>query len=169
MTKKTNLSEGPKNKVDGSGFRIGIVVSSWNEEITQALLNGAVETLEAAGVDNENIKIVEVPGSFEIPVGLKMLLQSENFDGVIGLGCVIKGETSHNEYINQAVANGLTQLSILSGKPCVFGVLTPNSMGQAKDRTGGKHGNKGVEAANTALTMIALKKSLVEPKSNIGY
>jgi len=169
MTKKTNLSESPRETIDGAGYKIGIVVSKWNDKITNALLKGAKSTLDAAGVDEEDIRVVEVPGSFEIPVALKMLLQSESLDGVIGLGCVIKGETSHNEYINQAVANGITQLSIMSGKPCVFGVLTPNSMEQAEDRAGGKHGNKGDEAANTVLSMIALKKSLAEPKSNIGY
>lgn len=166
--KKTNLSEN-HNLPDGSKFKIGIAVSKWNPDITNALLKGAKETLLEANVSKENINEVFVPGSFELPVAAKMLLQSEALDGIIALGCVIKGETSHNEYINNAVANGLTQLSLVSGKPCIFGVLTPNDMQQALDRSGGKHGNKGHEAAATVLQMIALKKSMAEPKSKIGY
>jgi len=166
--KKKNLSD-HQELPDGSKYKLGIAVSKWNPEITNALLNGAKETLLKANVSEDNISVVHVPGSFELPVAAKMLLQTESFDGIIALGCVIKGETSHNEYINTAVANGLTQLSLVSGKPCVFGVLTPNDMQQALDRAGGKHGNKGHEAAATALHMIALKKSLAEPKSKIGY
>ncbi len=166
--KKTNLSE-QDTLPNGTPFKIAIAVSKWNPKITEALLDGAKETLLKANVKEDNIKIVYVPGSYELPVAAKMLLQTESFDGIIALGCVIKGETSHNEYINNAVATGLTQLSLISGKPCIFGVLTPNDMQQALDRAGGKHGNKGHEAAATALHMIALKKSLSEPKSKIGY
>ena len=166
--KKKNLSE-QEALPDGSKFKIGIAVSKWNPEITNALLEGAKETLLNAKVPEDHIKVVYVPGSFELPIAAKMLLQTEGFDGILALGCVIKGETSHNEYINNAVANGLTQLSLVSGKPCIFGVLTPNDMQQALDRAGGKYGNKGHEAAATALQMIHLKKSLAEPKSKIGY
>ncbi|MCL4160339.1 UNVERIFIED_CONTAM: hypothetical protein GTU68_038560 [Idotea baltica] len=166
--KKTNLSE-HTTLPDGQTFKVGIAVSKWNQEITSALLRGANETLIESGVKEENIKVIEVPGAFELPVAAKMLLQTESFDGIIALGCVIKGETSHNEYINNAVANGLTQLALVSGKPCTFGLLTPNDMQQALDRSGGKHGNKGHEAAATVLEMIALKKTLTEPASKIGY
>lgn len=166
--KKTNLSKHAQLP-DGQSFKIGIAVSRWNNEITSALLEGAKETLLESGVKEENIKVAYVPGAFELPVASKMLLQTESFDGIIALGCVIKGETSHNEYINTAVANGLTQLALVSGKPCTFGLLTPNDMQQAIDRSGGKHGNKGHEAAATVLEMISLKKSLTEPSSKIGY
>lgn len=166
--KKKNLSD-QQELPDGSKYKVGIAVSKWNPEITNSLLEAAKETLLQANVQEDNITVVYVPGSFELPIAAKMLLQTEGFDGIIALGCVIKGETSHNEYINNAVANGLTQLSLVSGKPCIFGVLTPNDMQQAIDRTGGKYGNKGNEAAATALQMISLKKSLTEPKSKIGY
>lgn len=166
--KKKNLSE-QQELPDGSKYKLGIAVSKWNPEITNALLAGAKETLLKANVSEDNINVIFVPGSFELPVAAKMLLQTEGYDGIIALGCVIKGETSHNEYINNAIANGLTQLSLVSGKPCIFGLLTPNDMQQALDRAGGKYGNKGHEAAATALQMIALKKSLAEPKSKIGY
>lgn len=166
--KKTNLSDHAQLP-DGQSFKIGIVVARWNNDITSALLEAAQETLAKSGVQENNIKVVQVPGAFELTVASKMLLQTESFDGIIALGCVIKGETSHNEYINTAVANGLTQLALVSGKPCTFGLLTPNDMQQALDRSGGKHGNKGHEAAATVLEMIALKKSLTEPASKIGY
>lgn len=166
--KKTNLSD-HQSLPDGTTFKIGIAVSEWNPEITTALLNGAKETLLKANVKEDNINVVHVPGAFELPVAAKMLLQTESLDGIIALGCVIKGETDHNAYINNAVANGLTTLSLASGKPCIYGVLTPNDMQQALDRAGGKHGNKGDEAAATVLHMIALKKSMAEPKSKIGY
>lgn len=146
-----------------------MAVSRWNTDITHSLQDACKETLIKAGIKAENIYMVEVPGTFEIPAACKILLQTYGLDAVIGIGCVIKGETSHNEYINHAVATGLTQLSIISGKPCIFGVLTPNDMDQAMDRAGGKYGNKGVEAANAALEMIALKDQIKDPKSTIGF
>ena len=117
----------------------------------------------------ENIHLIQVPGSFELPVGAKMLMTRHKLDAVICLGCVIKGETSHNEYINNAVAIGLTQLSMASGIPCIFGVLTPDNEQQAKDRAGGKYGNKGTEAAITAIRMAALKEELKQAKKSIGF
>ncbi len=170
MSKKTNLSDIKLPDAEGTeNFKVGIVVSKWNPEITEALLSASKETLTKAGINDDNIKVVHVPGSFELPAGAKMLLQSDSFDGVICLGCVIKGETTHNEYISHAVATGLTQLSLVSNKPCIFGVLTPNDMEQAKDRAGGKHGNKGHEAAATLIEMIALKKSLTQKNKSIGF
>ncbi len=168
--KKKNLSAfDSKDIPDGSDYKFGIVVSKWNPEITSSLLEGAKQALIDAQVKEENIKIIYVPGAFELPAGAKMMLQHDAYDGVICLGCVIKGETSHNEYINSAVANGLTQLSILSGKACIFGLLTPNDMQQALDRAGGKHGNKGVEAAVTCLQMASIKKALKHPNKSIGF
>jgi 6,7-dimethyl-8-ribityllumazine synthase len=169
-TKKKNLSA--YNEADipsAEKMTFGIVVSDWNHEITHALYEGAYETLVKHGADPDNIHVAQVPGSFELPVGAKMLASYHKADAVICLGCVIKGETSHNEYINQAVASGLTNLSVLSGKPFIFGVLTPNDMAQAKDRAGGKHGNKGVEAAVTAIRMAALKETFKTSKPSIGF
>jgi len=148
---------------------IGVVVSDWNENITHELYKGCFETLEKHGVKPENIHTVQVPGAFELPSGAKMLASSKKVDAVVCLGCVIKGETSHNEYINQSVANGLTTLSVMSGKPFIFGLLTPNDEQQAKDRAGGKFGNKGVEAAQTALRMALLKDDLNKPAKGIGF
>jgi len=165
-----NLSEfGPKGLPDASEKKIGIVVSEWNTEITSALVEGCTTTLKAAKVKPENVHRIDVPGSFELTVGAKMLLKRYSLDAVICIGCVIKGETSHNEYINQSVAQGLTTLGIASGVPCIFGLLTPNTEQQAKDRAGGIHGNKGVEAAYTALWMADTKGNLQENSHKIGF
>lgn len=150
-------------------LHFGIVVSEWNKEITHALYEGCYDTLIKHGAKAENIHTVQVPGSFELPAGAKIIAQAEKMDAVICLGCVIKGETSHNEYINNAVATALANLSIASSKPFIFGVLTPDDEQQAKDRAGGKHGNKGVEAATTAIRMAALKKEYASSKSTIGF
>ena len=170
MTSKKNLS--PYTDADipeGKPFTMGVVVSEWNADITHALYEGCRTTLLKHGVMEENIHTVQVPGSFELPAGAKILAGSRRFDAIICLGCVIKGETRHDEYINIAVANGLTTLSLASGIPCIFGVLTPDNYEQAQDRAGGKHGNKGVEAAVTALRMAALRKQLATPGGKIGF
>ena len=165
-----NLSDfGDKLIPDASGFSFGIVCAEWNENITTALYDGCLETLLKNGAQQNNIFSIRVPGTFELPVGAKMLAQTHKLDAVICIGCVIKGETSHNEYINLSVANALQQMSVVSGKPFIFGVLTPNDMQQALDRAGGIHGNKGDEAAVTAIKMAALKKSLSEPEKKIGF
>jgi 6,7-dimethyl-8-ribityllumazine synthase len=145
---------------NGAGMRIGLVVAEWNMPITGALRDGAVKTLLANGVDEKNIIIKYVPGSFELTMGAQFLCEDKTIDAVITLGCVIQGETRHFDFICDAVANGVTNVSIKYNKPVIFGVLTPNTLQQAEDRAGGKHGNKGDEAAVTALKMIALKKSL---------
>lgn len=157
------------NIPSAAGFTFGIVVSEWNHEITHALFEGCYETLVRHGARAENIHSIQVPGSFELPAGAKLLAGSRKFDALICLGCVIKGETKHDEYINHAVATGLTGLSIASGIPCIFGVLTPNTMEQALDRAGGQHGNKGVEAAVTAIRMAALRKELTKSGTKIGF
>lgn len=147
----------------------GIVVSEWNKEITHALYEACYDTLIKHGAKADNIATEQVPGSFELPVGARILASGEKVDAVICLGCVIKGETSHNEYINQAVANTLAHMSTATGKPFIFGVLTPNDQQQALDRAGGKHGNKGVEAAVTAIRMVALKQKYGMSKQKIGF
>ncbi len=164
----TNLSSyNEKNIPSAKDMYFGIVVSEWNAEVTHALYKGCLETLKQHEADEDSIHTIQVPGSFELPVGAKTMLMHHKVDAVICLGCVIQGETRHNEYINNAVATGLVNLGMASGKPIIFGVLTPDTMEQAKDRAGGKHGNKGVEAAVTAIRMSALKKA-VGPK-RIGF
>jgi len=151
-------------------MKFGIVVADWNAKITHSLYEGCVDTLTKHGTKEENILTVQVPGTFELPGGAKLLLQNKKYDAVICIGCVIKGETSHNEYINHSVAHGLVNLTVKTGIPCIFGVLTPNDEQQAIDRSGGKYGNKGVEAAVTAIRMAALKEDLKKnEKRSIGF
>ena len=169
-SKDQNLSaKSSQSEIKLENAKVGIVVADWNQDITHSLLDGAIQTLVKAGISQDTIKVVHVPGAFELPTGAKMLLQSDKYEGIICLGCVIKGETKHDEYINNAVANGIMQLSLISGKPVIFGVLTPNDKQQALDRAGGIHGNKGDEAAITLLEMILLHRSLLTPKKGIGY
>lgn len=163
----SDYQDGEMPAADGMSF--GIVVAEWNAEITHALFEGCYDTLVKHGAKASSIHTVQVPGSFELPVGAKMLMDRHKLDAVICIGCVIKGETSHNEYINYAVANSLVNLGMMYSKPFVFGVLTPDTEAQAKDRAGGKHGNKGVEAAVTAIRMVALKEQLKSAKGQIGF
>jgi 6,7-dimethyl-8-ribityllumazine synthase len=153
---------------DPHKIKIGIVRSKWNDEITSKLLSGAIALLAKADIPSENISCIDVPGSYELPMGAKILLANSKADAIVCLGCVIKGETDHDKFINQAVANGLMQLSLITGTPCIFGLLTVHDRQQALDRAGGTHGNKGIEAAATALTMIDLKKKSSDKKS-IGF
>ncbi len=132
-----------------------ILVSEWNQEVTQALYVGAYETLIKHGAQEKNIITQAVPGSFELTLGAQKMAQKPEIDAVICLGCVIQGETRHFDFICQAVAQGITDVSIKFNKPVIFGVLTPNTQEQAMDRAGGKHGNKGDEAAITAIKMLA--------------
>jgi 6,7-dimethyl-8-ribityllumazine synthase len=141
---------------DVSNKRFAIVVSEWNAAVTSALYAGAFDTLVKHGVPVPNILRVEVPGSFELSLGAQKLAQREEIDAVICLGCVIQGETRHFDFICQAVADGITNVSLKYNKPVIFGVLTPNTQEQAMDRAGGKHGNKGDEAAITAIKMLAI-------------
>lgn len=165
-----NLSKYDESTVpDASAWVFGIVVAEWNPRITHALYEGCCEALLKHGARPENIHTMQVPGSFELPAGARMLATKHSPDAVICLGCVIKGETSHNEYINHAVANGLVNLSIATGRPFIFGVLTPDDEQQALDRAGGRHGNKGVEAAVTAIRMAALKNEGNSGKKKIGF
>lgn len=134
--------------------KFAIVVSEWNEEVTESLYQGAYETLIANGVSKGNIIKKMVPGSFELSMGAQWMAQIEEIDAVICLGCVIQGETRHFDFICDAVAHGITNVSLKYNKPVIFGVLTPNTQKQALDRAGGKHGNKGDEAAITAVKML---------------
>ena len=156
-----NLSAyNPENVPDAGDMRFGIVVSDWNSDITQALLDGAVNTLKKHGTIEENIVIRHVPGTFEITLGAQWLAEYDDLDGVICIGCVIQGETPHFNYICQGVTQGITQLNMEYNIPFIFGVLTTNNQQQAADRAGGKHGNKGDEAAVTAIKMAALQRDM---------
>lgn len=139
------------------GMRFGIVVSEWNFEVTSALANGAVNILKKHGAADNDILVKYVPGSFELPLGAQFFAEMENVDAVILLGCVIQGETRHFDYICSGVTQGTMDLNLKYNKPFIFGVLTTDSLQQAKDRAGGIHGNKGDEAAVTAIKMVSLK------------
>jgi 6,7-dimethyl-8-ribityllumazine synthase len=168
-SKNKNLSTIKDNLSSAEGFKFGIVVSEWNKKITGSLYKACIKTLKNSGAEEENIKTVWVPGTFELPVAAKMLLGNDSYDAIICMGCVIKGETNHDEYISNAVANGLINLGVLSGKPIIFGVLTPNTEEQAKERAGGKYGNKGIEAAQSAIQMVNLKSKMKNQKTKIGF
>jgi len=152
-----NLSKYDFNSVpDGSDLSIGIVIAEWNRVITEKLLEGACNTLEKHGVKAENIFIKRVPGSFELTYGARRMAETGEVNAVIILGCVIKGETPHFDYICAGVTQGITELNLMCDIPFIFGLLTTNDMQQAEDRAGGKYGNKGDEAAVTALKMAKI-------------
>ena len=156
-----NLSEYNKEDLkNAKGFRFGIVTAQWNNDITFSLRDGCIQALKDNGCKEENIISIEVPGAFELTSGAKYLLEYKDLDAVICLGCIIKGATKHDEYIAIAVGNGITQLNLDHKKPVIFGVLTPNDHKQALERSGGKHGNKGIEAAVTAIQMVQLKADI---------
>lgn len=153
-----NLSDYDHNTVpDGNNMRIAIVVSEWNREITDSLASAAIKTLIANGVKEKHIDVEFVPGSFELTLGAQLMANTEKYQAVICLGCVIQGETRHFDFICDGVANGIMNLNIKHNIPFVFGVLTTDTQQQAIDRSGGKHGNKGDEAAVAALKMIGFK------------
>lgn len=165
VEKNKDLSQFDKTQVpDASAFCFGIVTSEWNPQITNALFAAAKQTFKEFNCKEENIYCVDVPGSYELTSGAHFLLQNYKLDAVICLGCVIQGETRHFDFICNAVAIGLTELSIRAGKPVIFGVLTTNNLEQALERAGGKHGNKGIEAAVTAIKMAALKNTISPAK-----
>ncbi|MDA8572637.1 6,7-dimethyl-8-ribityllumazine synthase [Flavobacteriaceae bacterium] len=159
-TANTNLSNYDKTALPNSAdFKIGIVVSEWNSEVTDGLLEGALHTLVECGVSKENITVYKVPGSFELIYAAKKV-QSSGVDAVITIGCVIQGETKHFDYVCAGVTQGVKDLNIQNDVPVIFCVLTDNNKQQSLDRSGGKHGNKGVEAAITALKMIDFNRSV---------
>jgi len=169
-SKDQNLSAGSKEKLKSvEDFSFAIIVSNWNEDITFALRDECIATLEANGAKSENIFIHYVPGAFELPLGARIIMGQESIDAAICLGCVIKGETDHDIYINNAVAAGIMNLGLTTKKPVIFGLLTPNTKQQALDRAGGKHGNKGVEAAYSAIKMVHLNNPNHDSKKSIGF
>ena len=152
-----NLSRLDPQLPSAADMKFGIVVSQWNPQITGALLEGAVRTLRAAGCEEQNIIVKEVPGTFELALGAQYFAEYTDVDGVIVLGCVIQGETRHFDYVCQGVTQGVTQLMLSSNMPVAFGVLTTENLQQAIDRAGGKYGNKGDEAAMAAIRKVALQ------------
>jgi 6,7-dimethyl-8-ribityllumazine synthase len=156
-----NLSDYDPGRVpSASEMRFGIVVSEWNYDITAALLKGAIDTLKKHDASDSNIIVKRVPGSFELPLGAQFIAEYDDVDAVICLGCIIQGETPHFNYICQGVTHGILQLNLDYNIPFIFGVLTTNDLQQAIDRAGGKHGNKGDEAAITAIKMASLQRQM---------
>lgn len=165
-TKNKNLSTFDSMVPSAEDMKFGIVVSEWNTPITDALLKGAVNTLKAAGCADHNILIKYVPGTFELSLGAQFFAEYTDVDAVIALGCVIQGDTRHFDFVCQGVTQGVTQLMITWNMPIAFGVLTTENMQQAVDRAGGKHGNKGDEAAATAIKMVKLQIEMSELNDN---
>lgn len=157
-TEGTDLSSFNREELpDTSGMKFGLVVSEWNEEITEALYKGALETLISTGTPESQITRINVPGTFELPFGAKLLCEKDIFDAVIVIGCVVQGETRHFDYVCQGVTQGVVQLNSNYDTPVIFCVLTDNNIEQSRARAGGKHGNKGVECAVAAIKMAALR------------
>lgn len=154
-TKLHNLSEYDfKSVPDAKGMRFGIVVSEWNHHITGALLEGAHATLRKHGVEEDDITVMTVPGSFELVFGASQMVKSGQMDGVIAIGCVIRGDTPHFDYICEGTTQGLAALNTTGDIPVIYGLLTCNNLQQAQDRAGGILGNKGDECAVTAIKMV---------------
>lgn len=154
---------------DASEMKFGIVWAEWNYKVTSALQQGAYDTLVKHGAKAGNIITKTVPGAFELTLGAQYLAEYSNVDAVICIGCVIQGDTKHFDFICESVAKGITDLNIKYNLPFIFGVLTPNTQEQAEDRAGGKHGNKGDEAAVTAIKMLGLRKSFDASKKKVGF
>ena len=156
-----NLSEYDFNSVpDASMMRFGIVVSEWNSNITGALLEGAVTTLKKHGAKEENILVQTVPGSFELTFGASQMIKSGKVDAVIAIGCVVRGDTPHFDYVCAGTTQGIAHLNATTDIPVIYGLITTNTMEQAEDRAGGKLGNKGDEGAITAIKMVHFKQIL---------
>ena len=151
--------------------KVGIVVANWHTDITYTLAEGAKKTLLEAGLEEDNIIQQPVPGSFELPLAAQLMLEMGHMDAVIAIGCLIKGETPHFHYISESVTLTLSQLNVRYAKPVAYGVLTVDTLEQAQERAGGKHGNKGEEAADAVLQMLSLKETLRQAptKKGIGF
>jgi len=159
-TANRNLSEYIKEEIpNGADFRIGIVASEWNPDITLNLLEGAKTALTDNGVQEENIAVHFVPGAFELPLGAQFLCEKGQVDGIITIGVVIQGETKHFDFVCDGATQGIKDVNLKYNTPVAFCLLTDNNIQQSIDRSGGKHGNKGIECAIACMKMIALKKS----------
>ena len=165
-----NLSDyKPLHINNAEDFSIGIVFSEWNDFVTYNLRDAALEILAKEGVKQENVKLFSVPGAFELNYASMQLCKERRFDAVIAIGCVIRGETPHFDFVCDAVAQGIKDCNILTDTPTIFCVLTDDTKEQSIARSGGDLGNKGVEAAVTALSMINFKRNLSDKKGNIGF
>lgn len=151
----------------GKGLKVGVVVSRFNELITKAMLDGALNELRRSGVSESDLHVVWTPGAYEIPVLCQTLAQKKSFDALIALGCIIRGETAHYEHIAQSVCDGIQKIALEYHIPVGFGVLTVENMNQAFDRAGGKQGNKGREAAKSAVEMAGLIRELSQEERKI--
>ena len=149
-----------EGSLDGAGLRVCVVVARWNEFVTRKLLEGAVATLHERGLSDTDVTVAWVPGAFEVPTAAKWAAMSGNFDAIICLGAVIRGETAHFEYVAGGAAEGIAAVSRETGVPVIFGVLTVDSVEQALARAGGKDGHKGSESALAAIEMASLRKLL---------
>ncbi len=145
---------------DAKGKNFAIVVSRWNQFVVSKLLDGALDALKRHGAVEENITIAYCPGAFEIPLIVKKFAENKKYDAVIALGAVIRGATPHFDYIAAEVTKGIASVSLETGTPCIFGVLTTDSIEQAIERSGSKSGNKGFEAGQTAIEMVSLLKAI---------
>ena len=160
-TANKNLSDYDINSVpNAKKMRFAIVVAEWNINITSNLLKGAYDTLIKHGAQKKNITVKYVPGSFELPIGAQTIIEKTDVDAVICLGSVIQGDTKHFDFVCQATALGIKDVALSYNVPVIFGVLTDNTLQQAIDRSGGKHGNKGDEAAITAIKMVQFQKDI---------
>ena len=159
-TRLQNLSTEKGEIPSAKNMKFGIVVAEWNDEITGKLLEGCLGTLTKHGAVEKHIIVKHVPGTFELTVGAQFMAEYTEVDAIIALGCVIQGETRHFDFICQGVTQGITQININYNIPVIFGVLTTDNQQQAIDRAGGKHGNKGDEAALTAIKMVALQNDM---------
>ena len=169
-TANKNLSNYDKNTLPSAkDFRFGIVVSEWNDKITDGLFDGAEAALLDCGAKSENIIRWDVPGSFELIYGAKKMIETQNLDCVITIGCVIKGETMHFEFVCEGVTQGVKDLNVKSDVPVIFCLLTDNTEQQSIDRSGGIQGNKGTEAAIAAIKMAALRKKASQKENPIGF
>ena len=158
-----NLSEYDKDFVpNGADFKVGIVVSEWNDSITMNLLKGAKDALLENGVNEKNILIRFVPGAFELPLGAQFMCEFTDVDGVIAIGVVIQGETKHFDFVCDAATQGIKDVNLEFNTPVAFRLLTDNNIQQSIDRSGGKHGNKGIECAIACMKMIAMKKDFMQ-------
>jgi 6,7-dimethyl-8-ribityllumazine synthase len=149
-----------QGKLNADGLRFAIVASRWNDFIVSRLISGATDAIERLGGSSDNITIIRVPGSFELPMAARLAAQSKKYDAIICLGVVIRGETSHNQYIAAEVFKGIAQVSLQTDFPIALGVVTADNLEQAIDRAGAKSGNKGFEAAMTAVELVNLYRQL---------
>jgi 6,7-dimethyl-8-ribityllumazine synthase len=169
-TANKNLSNYDKNNLpNAKDFRFGIVVSEWNDHITNGLFKGAQDALLDCGTLPENIIRWDVPGSFELIYGAKKMIESQKVDAIITIGCVIKGETMHFEFVCEGVTQGIKDLNVISDVPVIFCLLTDNNEQQSIDRSGGVHGNKGTEAAIAAIKMADLRKKANTRTEKMGF